>query len=98
MFLPRLRLGASIFACSQPIIDFMRARFVLAFLFSFHAVAQNVPMEAQAHAGDILQAHRAWGEKMNSKDAKLTLKEVSRKGNNITAQFYGEGLPKKWIY
>jgi hypothetical protein len=76
----------------------MRALLALAFLFSFHAFAQNVPIQAQAHAGDILQSHRAWGDKMNTKDAKLTLKEVSRKGNNITAQFYAEGLPKKWIY
>jgi hypothetical protein len=76
----------------------MRAQLVLAILFSFEALAQNVPMQAQAHAGEVLQSHRAWGEKMNTKDAKLTLKEVSRQGNNITAQFYAEGLPKKWIY
>src|SRR6478752_6618272 len=102
LFLPRLRLGASMFACPRPIIDSMRALSALAFLFSFHAIAQNtaqnVPMQAQAHAGEVLQSHKAWGEKMNTKDAKLTLKEVSRKGNNITAQFYAEGLPKKWIY
>jgi hypothetical protein len=76
----------------------MRALLVLAFLFSLHAAAQNVPMQAQAHAGDVLQAHRSWGENMNTKGATLTLKEVSRQGNNITAQFYAQGLPKKWVY
>jgi hypothetical protein len=80
----------------------MRALFLLAFLFSFlgpiRIVAQTVPMQAQAHAGDVLQAHRSWGEQMNTKGATLRMKEVSRKGNVISAQFYAEGLPKKWIY
>src|SRR3569623_1538751 len=96
------RSGASMFARLPPIINSMRALFVLAFLFSFLApirsMAQIVPMQAQAHAGDVLQANRSWGEKMNTKGATLRIKEVSRKGNVIAAQFYAEGLPKKWIY
>lgn len=76
----------------------MRVSLFLAFLFSFLAPAQNVPMQAQAHAGDILQAHMAWGEKMNTKGATLRLKEVQREGKIIHAQFYADGLPKKWIY
>ncbi len=86
------------FARPRPIINSMRAMLVLAFLFSFGAMAQNVPMQVQAHAGEVVQEHKAWGEKMNLKGAMLTLKEVSRNGNNITAQFYAHGLPAKWVY
>lgn len=76
----------------------MRILLALVFLFSFDAAAQNAPMQAQAYVGDVLQTHNSWGTKMNAKGASLRLKEVLRKGNVIQAQFYAEGLPKKWVY
>ncbi len=55
-------------------------------------------MQTQARVGDILATHNQWGSLMNTEGATLTVKEVSRKGNSLTAQFYGKGLPRKWVY
>lgn len=76
----------------------MRALLVLAFLFSFGAEAQDVPLQTRVLAGDAVKAHTAWVQQMSAKGASLRIKEVQRKGNVIQAQFYAEGLPKKWIY
>jgi hypothetical protein len=54
--------------------------------------------EATQLATAMVKANDAWGEKLNSNGAVLTLKETAREGSGISYRLYGKGLPTEHVY
>jgi len=49
-------------------------------------------------AAAMVKANDAWGEKLNSNGAVLTLQETARNGSGISYRLYGKGLPTDYVY
>jgi hypothetical protein len=65
---------------------------------SGQGASDPVNIDSQQAARRIVAMHQAWGSKLNSPNASLSLKEVFRSGGAVTYRIYANGLPKQSKY
>ncbi len=76
----------------------VRGLFLTSALAAVLAAQEKIPADVQASVAQLFKMHEAWGPGLNSPNAAMTLKEISRSGQTIRYRIFASGLPREAVY